>query len=70
MTKKLTNEYIALLAHDLPEKADFVQISKLIAMIMSAYGIEEVDEVLNVFATSHMMLDRIEEVPIDKTALH
>lgn len=70
MTKELTNEYIALLAHDLPEKADFVQISKLIAMIMSAYGIEEVDEVLNVFATSHMMLDRIEEVPIDKTVLH
>ena len=45
MTKKLTNEYIALLANDLPEKADFVQISKLIAMIMSVYAIEEADEV-------------------------
>ena len=70
MTKKLTNEYIALLANDLPEKADFVQISKLIAMIMSVYGIEEADEVLHVFAISHMMLDSGEKMSIDKTALH
>lgn len=70
MTTKLTNEYIALLAHDLPEKADFVQIAKLVAMIMSVYGIEEVDEVLHVFAISHMMLDSGGEVSIDKTALH
>jgi hypothetical protein len=70
MTKKLTNEYIAVLAHDLPEKADLVQIAKLVAMIMSVYGIEEVDEMVNVFAISHMMLDEIEEMSIDKTALH
>ena len=70
MTKKLTNEYIALLANDLPEKADFVQISKLIAMIMSVYAIEEADEVLHVYAISHMMLDSGEKMSIDKTALH
>ena len=70
MTKKLTNEYIALLANDLPEKADFVQISKLIAMIMSVYATEEADEVLHVFAISHMMLDSGEKMSIDKTALH
>lgn len=74
MTKELTNEYIALLANDLPEKADFVQIAKLIAMTMSVYGVEELDEVLNVFAISHMILDSGENygftLSIDKTALH
>jgi len=74
MTKELTNEYIALLANDLPEKANFVQIAKLIAMTMSVYGIEEVDEMLNLFAISHMILDSDENygftVSIDKTALH
>jgi hypothetical protein len=74
MTKELTNEYIALLANDLPEKASPVQIAKLIAVTMSVYGIEEVDEMLNVFAISHMILDSDENygftVSIDKTALH